>query len=1276
MWRFRSKKSKVKGEDTFSVDNLSNPEEFTAIEDKYGIKTLHNPESPKVDLVFVHGLTGGQTTTWTADGEDASWPEKLLAKDIPEARILAFGYDADVVKLLGQASQNTLAQHARNLLGDLADTRFDTNTTGLPIIFVVHSLGGLICMNALTVSNNAEANQRQILDCTHAIAFLGTPHRGSALASWAALAANLASVAKKVNKSILDTLHPQSEVLSILVNEFHPMLRSRERNKGSLVSITCYAEELDVSRWGKTFRVVPKESATLEQYPQKTIHSDHIGMTKFKERDSGYLRHVDQNERALEKLSNLQDINQHINNPKTQMCLMDLRTTDPRYDKRRIQETKGGLLADLSRWVFYSEDFQRWRNEREIRLLWIKGDPGKGKTMLICGIIDELKSSVDSGLLSFFFCQGTDSRINNASAVLRGLIYQIVDQQPSLISHIREKYDHAGKELFRDINAWFALSEIFKNILLDPNLKAAYLIIDALDECGTDLAKLLDCVVQNLTTSPRIKWIVSSRNRTDIEQKLQLESSLMKLSLELKENAEQVSKAVDTYIDYCVSRLEPIKNDKSLQDQVRDKIRQRANGTFLWVSLVLKELKQVEAWEILGVVDEVPIDLKEVYGRMMKQIERLKLGNSELCLNALSTVTTAYRPLHLAELGVLSGMPKEILSVNESVVRIVSLCASFLTIRDEYVYIIHQSAKDFLSTDTSHKMFLNGVREVHHAIFLRSLQVMSITLRRDIYGLSSKYGLCAPGIPIDQVKQPNPDPLAAAGYSCLYWIDHLCDLDSSKSVKHINDLQDGGMLDKFLRQHYLYWLEGLSLLRGIPQGILSIAKLESLLQGKAEAPQLTDLIQDAHRFILYHKWPIENTPLQVYTSALVFSPNRSLIRILFEQEEPEWIITKPVMQENWSSCLQTLEGHSGRVISVAFSHDSKQLASASWDKTIKIWNPASGFCLQTLEGHNECVKSVAFSHDSKQLASASWDKTIKIWDPASGSCLQTLEGHSDCVTFSHDSKQLASASWDKTIKIWNPASGSCLRTLEGHSGEVISVAFSHDSKQLASASWDKTIKIWNPASGFCLQTLEGHSGGVNSVAFSHNSKQLASTSFDKTIKIWNPASGFCLQTLEGHNEWVKSVAFSLDSKQLASASTDETIKIWDTASGSCLETLDIAKSNLYYLVFGLTDQYLYTDDSAIVLYLLSASSTAPNMSAFQKPQKSRYHGYGICRTWIMYHSENLLWLPSDYRPSCRTVKGSSAAIGCPSGRVLIFNFVDQQLSDYTRQFIEPARAPK
>src|ERR1700743_2035813 len=115
-------------------------------------------------------------------------------------------------------------------------------------------------------------------------------------------------------------------------------------------------------------------------------------------------------------------------------------------------------------------------------------------------------------------------------------------------------------------------------------------------------------------------------------------------------------------------------------------------------------------------------------------------------------------------------------------------------------------------------------------------------------------------------------------------------------------------------------------------------------------------------------------------SALVFSPTRSLIRGLFRHEEPKWITIQPSMRDEWSACLQTLEGHSNWVGSVPFSHDSTRLASASHDRTVKIWEASSGRCLQTLKGHSEPVNSVAFSHDSTRLTSSSDDSTVKIWD--------------------------------------------------------------------------------------------------------------------------------------------------------------------------------------------------------------------------------------------------------------------------------------------------------
>jgi WD40 repeat protein len=187
--------------------------------------------------------------------------------------------------------------------------------------------------------------------------------------------------------------------------------------------------------------------------------------------------------------------------------------------------------------------------------------------------------------------------------------------------------------------------------------------------------------------------------------------------------------------------------------------------------------------------------------------------------------------------------------------------------------------------------------------------------------------------------------------------------------------------------------------------------------------EFIQLVQDARRFIMYHKQAIEGYPLQTYASALLFSPTGSLIRPLFQQENPEGITIWPAMSDSWSACLQTLEGHSRSVSSVAFSHDSMRLASASWDTTVKIWDASSGACLQMLEGHSRSVSSVAFLHNSMRLASASKDRTVKIWDASSGACLQMLEGHSSEVSSADLVSILALPHSDKfLVKSYQPIS--------------------------------------------------------------------------------------------------------------------------------------------------------------------------------------------------------------------------------------------------------------
>jgi hypothetical protein len=466
------------------------------------------------------------------------------------------------------------------------------------------------------------------------------------------------------------------------------------------------------------------------------LNGNHLEIVKFSSTEDNNYDRIAGNISKLNKIQEspaesriaaTSDHNTYKINEDDRHCLEDLRTTDPRHDKARIEKNKGGLLEDSYHWILENAQFQQWRDDQQSRLLWIKGDPGKGKTMLLCGIINEFKkSTVEMGLLSFFFCEETDVRINNATAVLRGLIYLLVDQQPSLIRYIREKYDHARKALFEDVNAWMALSEIFANILQDPSLKNAHLIIDALDECRTeDLPQLLDFIVQKSSASPYVKWIVSSRNWRNIEEQLETAEQKVRLSLEL--NTKSISAAVNTYIRYKVDGLAQLKNyDDETREAVQDHLSSNANDTFLWVALVCQNLAQISRLNTRTKLNEFPAGLDPLYRRMIEQV--YNSDNANLCMQILAIVTVVYRPITLKELMSFVEMPGIASNDLKSLTEIIGLSGSFLSLRESTVRFVHQSAKDFLLKKASDKIFVSGIEDVHYLIFSRSLEVMSRTL--------------------------------------------------------------------------------------------------------------------------------------------------------------------------------------------------------------------------------------------------------------------------------------------------------------------------------------------------------------------------------------------------------------------------------------------------------------------------------------------------------------------------------------------------------------------
>ncbi|CAP28939.2 Protein CBR-WDR-5.3 [Caenorhabditis briggsae] len=261
--------------------------------------------------------------------------------------------------------------------------------------------------------------------------------------------------------------------------------------------------------------------------------------------------------------------------------------------------------------------------------------------------------------------------------------------------------------------------------------------------------------------------------------------------------------------------------------------------------------------------------------------------------------------------------------------------------------------------------------------------------------------------------------------------------------------------------------------------------------------------------------------------------------------------------------IATLSGHKKSISVVKFSPCGGYLATASADRSIKLWSMKDLTCERTILGHQLGINDISWNSSSQYIASGSDDMTVRIFSVSSGHCWRIMKGHTHYVfscAFNPQTSLVVSGGYDETVRLWNVITGMCVRLIPAHTDPVTCVAFNHDGSCVASSSYEGCIRVWDVSNGHCLKTLKDlEHDAVSFVEFTPNGKFILSSHMNSKIKMWDVSKEKPVKYYSGHqnSKYCIFAGISLShGRRVISGSEDGKIFVWDLQTKRVIQVME------------------------------------------------------------------------------------------------------------------------